>query len=178
MKEFDYLVHVNRRTSPEGIMDMMRYEQARVIAQGACCTLPHHTAPCTLWHLRAPMPPTVARWASFGISTRNDHNPDTNPHWTPLVAKRVYKCADCDHEQVTTTNHTGTVWALRCRGRCRNIINPHTEREIVLPKYGPHFYVREFDEPRPCICTHDASHHAGHAVCSYCDCASFRAKEA
>lgn len=112
------------------------------------------------------------------MSTRNDHNPDTNPHWTPLVAKRVYKCADCDTEQVTTTNHTGTVWALRCRGRCRNIISPHTEREIVLPKYGPHFYVREYDDPNPCMCTHDQMHHAGHTVCSYCDCTSFRAKEA
>lgn len=137
-------------------------------------------------HTVAPSRTNAAHSSALGIirdcdtvmSTRNDHNPDTNPHWTPLIAKRVYKCADCDHEQVTTTNHTGTVWALRCRGRCRNIINPHTEREIVLPKYGPHFYVREFDEPRPCICTHDASHHAGHTVCSYCDCASFRAKEA
>ena len=68
-KEFDYQIHVNHRTSPEGIMDMLRYEQARVIGMGAACHLPQHTQPCTLWHLRAPMPPTVARWASFGIAT-------------------------------------------------------------------------------------------------------------
>ena len=68
-KEFDYQIHVNHRTSPEGIMDMLRYEQARVIGMGAACHLPQHVAPCTLWHLRAPMPPTVARWASFGIAT-------------------------------------------------------------------------------------------------------------
>lgn len=73
----------------------------------------------------------------------DDHNPETNPEWRPNVAERIYACAKCGHEQQTGTNHTGTVWGLRCRGRCRTITNPHTAREVVMPYYGPHTYVRE-----------------------------------
>jgi len=71
------------------------------------------------------------------------HDPDRNPRWTPLFGRRVVACAQCGTEQTTTTNHTGTVWGLHCVGRCRQIINPHTAREIVLPYHGPHKYVRE-----------------------------------
>lgn len=68
----------------------------------------------------------------------DEHNPDTNPHWRPLMARRVLICRQCGAEHEATTNHTGTVWAERCSGRCRCIINPHTEHEAVLPYYGPH----------------------------------------
>jgi len=73
----------------------------------------------------------------------DQHNPDTNPNWTPLVGLRVYACGRCGTEKQVSTNHTGTVWAEKCDGDCRQILNPHTENEIVLSYYGPHKYVRE-----------------------------------
>ena len=73
----------------------------------------------------------------------DDHNPDVNPDWTPLVASRVYACRDCGTEVTIQTNHTGTVWARRCAGRCRLILNEHTENEKVRPAYRPHVYIRE-----------------------------------
>lgn len=70
------------------------------------------------------------------------HNPDTNPNWVPNIARRVYACNRCDTETIIETNHTGTVWETRCVGRCRNIINPNTSHETVLPYYGPHRFLR------------------------------------
>lgn len=72
-----------------------------------------------------------------------EHNPDQNPNWTPLMGWRVYACNQCDAEQKLNTNHTGTVWAARCVGKCRTITNPHTAREVVSPYHGPHRYVRD-----------------------------------
>ena len=72
-----------------------------------------------------------------------DHNPDVNPHWTPKRGRRVYACNQCGAETTISTNHTGTVWGTRCMGKCRQIINPHTAREVVLPYHGPHHYVRD-----------------------------------
>lgn len=71
------------------------------------------------------------------------HNPDVNPAWTPKLARRVYGCDQCGAEQEMQTNHTGKVWGARCVGRCRQIINPHTSRELVLPYHGPHSLIRE-----------------------------------
>lgn len=71
------------------------------------------------------------------------HNPDTNPHWTPLVARRLYACTVCNAEHEVQTNHTGTVWSERCSGTCRTILHPHTEHEKVLPGYTSHRYVAE-----------------------------------
>ena len=68
----------------------------------------------------------------------DEHNPDTNPNWRPLVKSRVLTCDQCGSEHKATTNHTGKVWGERCSGRCRQIINPHTAREVVLPYHGPH----------------------------------------
>lgn len=73
----------------------------------------------------------------------DDHNPDTNPAWTAKVAQRIYACQQCGTEQELQTNHTGTVWAARCVGKCRTISNPHTANERVSPYHGPHRYVRE-----------------------------------
>lgn len=72
-----------------------------------------------------------------------DHNPDVNPDWVPLGGRRVVRCVKCGTEQTVFTNHTGTVWALRCVGWCRTVISPNTAREVVLPYYGPHSYVGE-----------------------------------
>lgn len=63
----------------------------------------------------------------------DEHNPDTNPNWRPKIAWRVYACEECGQETDLQTNHTGTVWGARCTGTCRDIINPHTEYEIVMP---------------------------------------------
>lgn len=70
-----------------------------------------------------------------------EHNPDVNPAWTPKIAYRVYACGQCGTQKTIQTNHTGTVWAERCAGRCRTILNPHTAREVVMPYVGPHTYV-------------------------------------
>jgi hypothetical protein len=71
------------------------------------------------------------------------HDPDRNPAWTVNMAYRVYACKACDHQQTMQTNHTGTVPAARCYGRCRTITNPHTAREVVSPAYTAHRYVCE-----------------------------------
>lgn len=71
------------------------------------------------------------------------HDPDRNPAWRPRVALRVYACAVCDHESELQTNHTGSVPASRCYGRCRTITNPNTAREKVFPAFTLHRYVRE-----------------------------------
>lgn len=71
------------------------------------------------------------------------YNPDVNPSWTSKTAQRVYACAVCGTESTFSTNHTGTVFAARCRGKCRRIFNPHTAREVVCPAYTPHTYVWE-----------------------------------
>ena len=76
----------------------------------------------------------------------NEHNPDTNLHWTPLMGRRVYKCTGCGTEAVLTTNHTGTVPAEPCHGTCKQIYHPHTAREVVVwHKPMAHVYVREFE---------------------------------
>lgn len=72
-----------------------------------------------------------------------DHDLDQNPHWRPSVAYRRYACAECGAERIMQTNHTGTVPGARCVGKCREILRPHTENEVVLPKYGPHRYICE-----------------------------------
>lgn len=71
------------------------------------------------------------------------HNPDLNPSWSPKVAERVYACAICGTESTFSTNHTGTVFSARCRGKCRTIFNPHTAREVVCSADTPHHYARE-----------------------------------
>lgn len=74
-----------------------------------------------------------------------NHNPDTNPHWTPKYAQRIYRCDKCGTEKNLGTNHTGSVFAERCSGPCRTILYPNTARERVLPYIGAHSYVREAD---------------------------------
>ena len=81
----------------------------------------------------------------FSGHPANAHNPDRNTKWTPLIGRRVYACQQCGAEHTVSTNHIGTVWAERCSGTCRTIVNPHTAREVVLPYRGPHIYVREAD---------------------------------
>jgi hypothetical protein len=76
--------------------------------------------------------------------TGNEHNPDTNPHWKPKMAYRIFVCRGCGTECAIQTNHTGTVWGAPCHGTCKTIINPNTAREQVFwHKPMPHDYVRE-----------------------------------
>lgn len=70
-----------------------------------------------------------------------EHNPDINPDWTPRIGWRIYACNQCGAETKIQTNHTGTVWAQRCAGKCRTILNPHTERERVMIYEGPHSFI-------------------------------------
>ena len=73
------------------------------------------------------------------------HDPDRNQAWTPKMARRRYICQGCGTEREMETNHTGTVWAGRCAGTCREIIHPNTAREVVLPFHGPHRYLGEIE---------------------------------
>lgn len=71
------------------------------------------------------------------------HNAD-KPGWTPKVAMRVYACSECGTEKTISTNHSGTVWAEPCAGKCKDILNPHTAREVVMwHPARPHTFVRE-----------------------------------
>lgn len=74
--------------------------------------------------------------------TNYKHNPDINPNWKPKMARRVYRCSECNNEVITETNHTGSCYPV-CEGKCRQIINPHTAREIVMKKMTKHLYIKE-----------------------------------
>lgn len=50
---------------------------------------------------------------------------------------RPYKCTECGHEITTSTNHSGPIYPT-CAGKCRQILNPHTAREVVLRKQTMH----------------------------------------
>ncbi len=56
--------------------------------------------------------------------------------------KRVYECTKCGNVITTGTNHTGEIYPT-CTGKCRQIINPHTAREIVLPRQTAHKFISE-----------------------------------
>lgn len=72
------------------------------------------------------------------------HHDADRPGWVPKVAYRIYACKECGTEKKIQTNHTGTVWAEPCAGKCRDITNPHTSREQVFWKPArPHRYVRD-----------------------------------
>jgi DNA-directed RNA polymerase subunit RPC12/RpoP len=60
------------------------------------------------------------------------------------IASRVYRCCDCGNEVVTETNHRAPIY-VRCRGKCRTILYAHTSREIVMPAYPKHEFVKDMD---------------------------------
>lgn len=62
-----------------------------------------------------------------------------------IIKRRVYRCCDCGNVIETTTNHVGLIYPI-CRGRCRQIINPHTEQERVHTKQTAHEYVRDVED--------------------------------
>lgn len=64
------------------------------------------------------------------------------------IARRLYRCADCGNEVVLQTNHRVTCYPV-CAGRCRQIVNPHTEGEVVLPRQTTHVFVRDVEEKEP-----------------------------
>lgn len=57
------------------------------------------------------------------------------------MKKRRYRCDDCGNEIEAETNHRGAIYPI-CNGRCRLILNEHTENEIVLRKQTQHSYVK------------------------------------
>ncbi len=56
------------------------------------------------------------------------------------IKRRVYQCCECGNTIVTSTNHRASCYPT-CKGKCRQIINPHTAREIVLPKQTRHKFI-------------------------------------
>jgi hypothetical protein len=64
----------------------------------------------------------------------------SSSEFKPVVAARLYKCADCENEVILVTNHSTACWPT-CKGKCRKIIHPHTARERVLSKQTTHFFV-------------------------------------
>ena len=56
------------------------------------------------------------------------------------VKQRLYACNDCGNERLLTTNHEGECYPI-CTGKCRDIIYPHTAREVVLTKQTAHHFV-------------------------------------
>lgn len=72
-----------------------------------------------------------------------NHNADL-PRWVPKVAQRLYACKVCGAESELQTNHSGTVWASPCAGSCKDISNPHTERErVTWHPARPHRFIKE-----------------------------------
>ena len=63
---------------------------------------------------------------------------------TPLLPLkyRLYACSECGHQVELQTNHRGPCYPT-CQGKCRQILNPHTAREVVLPKQTEHHFVME-----------------------------------
>lgn len=61
------------------------------------------------------------------------------------VATRIYKCRECGHEIKTQTNHRVDCYPT-CQGRCRQILNPNTAREVVLRKNTAHMYVADYGD--------------------------------
>lgn len=59
-------------------------------------------------------------------------------------AQRVYECRECGNQIQTGTNHRVDCYPA-CTGKCRQIINPHTAREIVLPKQTAHKYIKDVE---------------------------------
>lgn len=61
------------------------------------------------------------------------------------VALRLYACTECGNEVAINTNHRGECYP-QCLGRCRQILNPHTAREVVMRKQTPHRFLRDCQE--------------------------------
>ena len=60
------------------------------------------------------------------------------------MKRRIYQCDDCGQKVVITTNHEGQCYPT-CKGKCRQITNPHTERERVSQKQTTHHFIEDYD---------------------------------
>jgi endogenous inhibitor of DNA gyrase (YacG/DUF329 family) len=73
----------------------------------------------------------------------------SEPDFKPYIAERWYKCADCGHEVILSTNHNVECYPY-CKGKCRQIMFPHTAREVVLRKQTTHKFLRDvYSQPNP-----------------------------
>ena len=61
-------------------------------------------------------------------------------HEKTLYKTRQYQCVDCGNIINTKTNHIMDIYPT-CTGKCRQIINPHTEKEVVLQRQTTHKYI-------------------------------------
>lgn len=60
------------------------------------------------------------------------------------IAYRRYECRECGNKVEIQTNHKIDCYP-NCKGKCRQILNPHTSREIVLPVQTAHKYLGEIE---------------------------------
>lgn len=69
------------------------------------------------------------------------HDPDRNPNWLVSMKRRVYRCTECGHEHVTTTNHTGSCYPAcqRCNTWIPNKRSPYGG--VAIRKNTKHIYV-------------------------------------
>ncbi len=58
------------------------------------------------------------------------------------IAKRLYECHECGNRVEIETNHKIECYPV-CKGKCRQILNPHTAKEIVLSTQTTHKYIGE-----------------------------------
>jgi len=59
-------------------------------------------------------------------------------------AQRLYECVKCGNRITTGTNHRGEIYPT-CKGKCRQILNPHTAKEIVLPTQSAHKFIKDIN---------------------------------
>ena len=58
------------------------------------------------------------------------------------IAYRKYECRECGNQVAIQTNHKIDCYP-NCTGKCRQILNAHTAREIVMPVQTAHKYLKE-----------------------------------
>ena len=59
-------------------------------------------------------------------------------------AKRLYECRECGHQMQFNTNHRIDCYPI-CEGKCRQILSPHTRKEVVLSKVTAHKYIKDIN---------------------------------
>jgi endogenous inhibitor of DNA gyrase (YacG/DUF329 family) len=64
------------------------------------------------------------------------------------ITPRLYECRQCGHQMVTTTNHQMDFYPV-CLGKCRHIINPHTDSEVVMRKQTAYKFIRDIEPTEP-----------------------------
>lgn len=64
---------------------------------------------------------------------------------TTRIALRLYECKECGNQVKIETNHRIDCYP-ECKGKCRQIINPHTANEKVLRKQTAHKFIKDVEQ--------------------------------